>query len=225
MSYMRRIGTHVAAFPGIITEPVRAYRADIGEDDVSAVSGVTFPGNKHTGMPGAAIQRRAMQLADITGREITMSRGEHYSPAYSHTGDAVWGIIPAAHSQYRPSTQRGWMVTVSERDGIMGYRHTRHDFRTWPMVLAFIREHFPHDAETVHNGEQVDAVNAVFLDGFGETVGDLADGDPVWAGITELDGEWYGREQNDYGQSVTYRFGNESQARTWLFEMESTTLA
>lgn len=222
MSYMRRIGSHVSAFPGIITEPIIHHRPDLSDDDVTAVSGVTFPGHKANGIPGAAIQRRAMQLADITGREITMSRGEHYSPAYSAGDGRSWGITPAAHSQYRPSTQRGWMVTVSERDGIMGYQHTRHDFRTWPQVLAFIREHFPHDVETVHNGELVDAVNALFLEGMGETVGDLGDGDPVWAGITELDGEWYGREQNDYGQSVTYRFGNESQARTWLFAMESS---
>lgn len=218
MSYMRRIGAHATAFPGIISEPIIRHRPDLGDDDVSAVSGVTFPGNKHTGMPGAAIQRRAMALADITGAEITMTRGEHYGQAYASSTGRTWSIAPAAHSTHHvpDGMGRGWEVTVSNLDGIIGWQHARYHFRTWPAVLAFMRAEFPHDAETVHNGELVDEVNAVFLDGFGETVGDLSDGDPVWAGITELDGEWFGREQNDYGQSVTYRFGNERQARDWL---------
>jgi len=168
--------------------------------------------------PLAATQRRAMQLADVTGSEITMSRGDHFAPLYS--GDsAAWNVMPAAHTEHVPET-RGWVVVVSSPDGIIGYQHARHYFRTWPKVVAFLREHFPHDAITVTDDETTEEVNATLLEGVGETVGDFGDGDPTWAGITQVgdksDAPWFGREENQYGQNLTYRFANERQARSWL---------
>ncbi len=76
-------------------------------------------------------------------------------------------------------------------------------------------------AETVTDEDITEAVNSALLEGVGETVGNLGDGDPVWAGVVEISGTLYGREQNDYGQSVTYRFVSADAAAQWLAAMDA----
>lgn len=218
MAFMRRIGRHfIEAVPGGTSETVRQYLEHLDDYAILNAIGETFRGSKRDGIPGAAIQRRAMQLADITGRQFSLTHGEHYAAA----GDLFLSVKPAAHGTGADYAPTGWLITESRPDGIIGHQADRTYAATWPDVLAYVRAHFPHEAEVVTDDEIEGAVNAVFLDGFGETVGDLSDGD-MWAGVTELNGDWYGREENSYGQRMTYRFGNESRAMQWLYSVETT---
>lgn len=153
MAFIRTAGSHVTAVPG--------ERATRTRQDVSGIlwteypTGVTAPARRGQSDPLASTQRKAMQLADITGdAEITMTRGDHFAPI--HTTARSWSVQPASHLRHATRhearaayAERGWVVTVTEPDGVVGYRHTYHYSRTWPAVLAFLAEHFPGDPVTV----------------------------------------------------------------------------
>lgn len=225
MAYIRAIDSTLYALAGENNAETRTARHDVRPDawQIDTATGQTVRGNARYGVPGAAVQRRAMALADVTGATVTMSRGEHFSPMYA-SGTTTWGVIPAAHSQHTEHA-RGWLVTVSSPDGIIGYRHARHYFSNWPAVVAFLAHHFPHDTVTVTDDETIAEVNGTLLDGFGETVGDTDTGAGIWAGIVQVGdahaAPWYGREQNTYGQHTTYRFANREQAQSWLESVET----
>ncbi|PUB32543.1 hypothetical protein C8K30_1011069 [Promicromonospora sp. AC04] len=223
MSHMQKIGTAIWAVPGEYTGPVRTHRED-GLMVHTLHTGETFRGGRSTGLPGAAIQRRAMSLADVTGVAIDMSRGLFFNPVEA-ASSRVWFVRPdkgAATWQHVPSG-KGWLVTVSDYVPTLGYQHTRTNLRTWPAVLAFISEHFPRPTQTVTDDEVLAAVNDAFLAGDGEATVATGAGALIQAGITALDGQWYGREQNDYGQSNTYLFAGQRQAREWLDAIEPST--
>lgn len=80
--------------------------------------------------------------------------------------------------------------------------------------------------ELVADDRTNDEVWGMFGDGLGESVGDMGDGDPFWAGITWDDnGQWFGAIESTLGQRTVYRFASEESASVWLATQRARLVA
>lgn len=138
MSFMRRMGNYTVAFPG---ESAEIMVTRDGIFDHTLPTGDVFRGNRRNGTPAAREQRRAQELADVTGSEIVPTRGQHYSPAYSNGNARTWFVKPngAPGESHRP----GWLITVTDYVPGLGWNPVVTHVNTWRDVIAFIRTHFP----------------------------------------------------------------------------------
>lgn len=135
--------------------------------------------------------------------------------------DVREGTVPAdvptynALHDYVDANMYGWREEDEDDDfSSAEVWPAQEDVHQW-IVAGGIRE--------AGNGTLVtdNATNArvwnVLADGFGESVGDISDGDDHWAAIvTDDDREWFGAVETEHGQRTVYQLADESAAEVWL---------
>lgn len=139
MAYMRRIGWDVVALPH--GGPHGALHTDLGDGltETTLPTGETFRGRRGR-IPGAAVQRRAMDLADAVGRPVVPEGGDKFSEYTRPMSGRTWQVVRSGAPG--ESHRRGWLVRVSEPVPGLGFDRQVAWFDTWPEVLGFISYHF-----------------------------------------------------------------------------------